>query len=330
MNVLTYSSLEGFNYEEIYSSVSFYKPKEVHFLTELEWDLYCPDNFIASLKNLNVEIKVLLGSFYTQFYDDYLKSKGLEVNDVIFWGTYWFNWAAECLLSEVNFLNYEQKIDFVNPFICLNNRSHLHRCYIVEELSKQNLFDKGIVTFHDFLNENKDFPFIHFDRTPIRLKDNFEQNLDSFNIPKEFHNSFLHIVTEANHLSCFMTEKLVKVLLLKKPFLVLGCPFYYKKLKQLGFELYDEVFNYEFDDELNLEIRTNKLVNNINIVLNQDVNFLYQKLLPKINYNYNRTLEIINDKSLIPKFVQNRINNSEIIQVANDQRNFQLLQRHFL
>lgn len=328
MNIFSYSSIDGFNFDQIYKDAERYKPKEIHFLTELEWDFNCPKNFVKSLKDLGIGVRVVLGSFYSEFYNDYLVEKNLEKSDVIFWGTYWFNWAAECLIHEIDFLNYQNSI-FTIPFICLNNRSHIHRCFILDELAKHNLLDKGVVTFHDFLHENKDFNFRYFNRQQLKLSDNFDKNLDSFNIPIEFHNSFLHVVTEANHNSCFLTEKLIKPLLLKKPFLILGCPFYHKKLSELGFKLYDEIFDYDFDSEINLSIRTEKLVKNINSVINTDLMKLYNKVQEKINYNFNHAISIINDKNLIPFFIVKRIFQNDIQKTPNDTRNLTLIKRTF-
>lgn len=329
MKILSYTAVDGFDFDKIYKDALNHKPKEIHFLSETEWEFACDKNFIDKIRNLGVNIKIVLSSVYTDFYDEHLKHKGIQKEEVVFWGTYWFNWGAECLKSEIDFTNYQTTLNFSYPYICLNNRSHIHRCAILEELAKQKLIKQGIVTFHDFLEENKEYPFHHFQRQKLILNDEFDKKLDSFIIPDEFHHSFLHIVTEAHSECCLITEKLVKVLLLKKPFLVLGCKHYHKILTSYGFKLYDELFDYTFDNENNLLIRTEKLVNNIHKVLNEDLSKLYNTIQYKINFNYQKTLEIINDKTLIPAEVLQRINRPNVVQTKNDVRNKTLLNRFY-
>ena len=57
---------------------------------------------------------------------------------------------------------------------------------------------------------------------------------------------FFQLVSETTTNHFFLTEKTVKPLLLKQPFLVFGNVGFHKKLKDYGFKLYDEVFNYDF------------------------------------------------------------------------------------
>jgi len=46
-----------------------------------------------------------------------------------------------------------------------------------------------------------------------------------------------------------MTEKTWKPIVYKRPFLLLGVPEINQTLKDLNFELYDEIFDYSFDNE---------------------------------------------------------------------------------
>lgn len=113
-----------------------------------------------------------------------------------------------------------------------------------------------------------------------------------------------HIVTEATHKATFITEKTIIPTLLKKPYIVLGSQGYNSKLIELGFKLYDEIFDYSFDIESDIFKRTELFVKNINKTLTIDLAEIYKVILPKIIYNYNHALEIMNDKNLIPDIIK--------------------------
>lgn len=108
-------------------------------------------------------------------------------------------------------------------------------------------------------------------------------------VPEEFLQSAVSLFCETQTvLTSHLTEKTIKNLYYKKPFLGFACKGYYKFLVDNGFELYDELFDYSFDNfeyknRLNafideskkiLEIRLPELVNEIS------------KIKEKIEHNY--------------------------------------------
>jgi hypothetical protein len=196
------------------------------------------------------------------------------------------------------------KDNFKHKFISLNNRSHFHRCVFIDEMAKQDLLDKGVVTWVKHLNENSDFPYKHFDNRQLLLSDNFDKRLDSFLIPEEYNLSLFHVVTEATHKATFITEKTMIPTLLKKPYIVIGSQGYNSKLVELGFKLYDEIFDYSFDLEPDIFKRTELFVKNINKILTIDLVEAYKLIIPKIIYNYNHAFEIMKNKSFIPDVIK--------------------------
>jgi hypothetical protein len=139
------------------------------------------------------------------------------------------------------------------------------------------------------------------------LSDDFVTKLDSFLIPTEYNQSLFHVVTEATHKSNFITEKTMIPTLLKKPYIVLGKEGFNSKLVELGFQLYDEVFDYSFDSESDIFKRTEMFVNNVNKISKMDyldLKSMYHTLLPKIIHNYNRAIEISKDHSYIPDTIK--------------------------
>jgi flagellar assembly factor FliW len=78
-------------------------------------------------------------------------------------------------------------------------------------------------------------------------------------------------------------------------------------LSELGFQLYDEVIDYSFDSELDINLRAEKFIKNVINITKLDKQSTYNLLKPKLLYNYNRAIEIIKSKDLIPQLVKERL-----------------------
>lgn len=280
------------------------RPNKVVILGYLEWQIPQIDkNFVDTVKELGATLYVVHGCYLSDYHIETYEEAGLPIENVIFWGTAFFNFGNMHLSHKFNFRNLPPYKDFKHKFVSLNNRSHLHRCILIEELAKQNLLDKGIVTWIKHLNENSDFDFKYFNNEKRLLNDGFADRPDSYSIPIEYTDSLFDIVTEATMDKQFLTEKTVKPLLFKKPFVLFGAMNIHKHLVNLGFKLYDEVIDYSFDDIADPYLRAEMLTNNIHKILEMDSNELYELLLPKIVYNFHNAIRLMMDHSLIPDIV---------------------------
>jgi len=98
-------------------------------------------------------------------------------------------------------------------------------------------------------------------------------------------------------------------MLCKLPFLTLGSVNYHKKLQGMGFELYDEIFDYSFDSEKHLSKRIESLVKNVHFVVNKShlLNDLYNYIKPKIQRNYEHIMDkYVSKFEHVPQMVKNR------------------------
>ena len=94
------------------------------------------------------------------------------------------------------------------------------------------------------------------------------------------------------------TEKTSKALLFCKPFLVIGCTGWYKIFEELGFKLYDELFDYSFDEIESFKDRHQAIMTQIKDILNMDRDMLNKKILDiqdKIYYNKRQLLDSYRD-----------------------------------
>lgn len=278
--------------------------------TDTEWFWAINDSFYDDLFNKGVrKITYIFSSFNHDFYK-YYESDKIEIT-LIHWYSFWFNWGEILLRNTIDYdsVKYDQ---FDYPFINLNNKSHDHRCALIDNISEQGLLDIGVVSWNRFPYINTHYKFKHYDNSYRSVGDNFYQLQDSFFFCKQQHKSFMQVIGEATDSVPFITEKTIVPILLKKPFVVLSLPNYYQYLKHLGFELYDEIIDYKFDSHVVLDDRAKQLVLNLHNIKNENLKLLYNKLYPKILHNYNRALEIIHDITYIPQIIQCRIKELEV------------------
>ena len=310
-NILYYPSWKSQDINSILKDIEKQRPERIVLFGENEWEMpHVNKDFVARISETNTQLNLVHGCFQSYYHTERYKEINLPIENVTFWGTHFFNHVYMHLSGriETHPLLYKRN-EVKHKFISLNNRSHYHRCVFIDEMAKENLLDEGVVTWIAHLNENSDYPYKYFDGNKRLLNDGFSTHLNSHSLPQEYHESNFEIVTESTSTIDFFTEKTVRNLLLKKPFMILGATGIHGKLCNLGFKLYDEVIDYSFDTVPDLEERTRLFVNNIHNILKYDPNELYELLLPKIIHNYNRAMMIATDMSLIPEYFKNIPNN---------------------
>jgi len=116
------------------------------------------------------------------------------------------------------------------------------------------------------------------------------------NLPPAVIESCVYIALESRVNCASITEKTWWAMIYKVPFLVLGCKnLHTKVLQEMGFELYDEVFDYSFDKAETITNRTNLLVKEIRRLSSKDLTKIQGILKPKLEFNYNHFMKIAND-----------------------------------
>jgi hypothetical protein len=292
----------NFSYEAIIEDIKNNPTDEIVIFGENEWDVWVNDDFVKLVNEHDARV------IYTTMAakSNHIKNLGINNLEIQHWPTFYFRYSTEALRRHI----VDKKFELKYPFICLNNRAHLHRFYVIDYLSAYDLLDKGIISWIDPLNEvsaiqqNFGITFKHFDGRQLLLSDNMKVRQDSYIIPDEYRMSLFDFVTECCYETIAISEKIIKPLVLKKPFVVMGGVGINNYLKQLGFELYDEIIDYSFDLIEDLEERSRLYVKNMEKVSKiTNLDEVYLQLLPKINHNYNRCIELSTDMN-IPEIVR--------------------------
>lgn len=177
--------------------------------------------------------------------------------------------------------------DFKNDFLCYQRKACNKRVSLFDKLKDKN----GIVTIgtQEFPDINSDIPdhsgmnevggdlFINNDNYSLG-------NIDVWN------QSFLNIVSETRQdftsEYLFVSEKIFKPMIGLRPFICFGHPKTTEFLNSLGFETFDEEFNYHptSDWENNIE-QISQIADNIDTTI-------FNKLIPKLIHNKNLLAEI--------------------------------------
>jgi hypothetical protein len=132
--------------------------------------------------------------------------------------------------------------------------------------------------------------------------DGFEDDTNAFHdfLPvQEWLESEIDLVCETHQIRQWhFSEKTCKPLGFCKPFLVIGCAGWYKIFEKLGFKLYDELFDYSFDEIESFKDRHQAIMAQIIDILNMDRDMFNKKILDiqdKIHYNKRHLLECRDD-----------------------------------
>lgn len=179
-------------------------------------------------------------------------------------------------------------------FVSMNYRGRDHRCLLMDLLAKENLIEKGAITWHHTNTDyHSEYDWKYFSPKMMQLTDNFVKHQGMpptwERLPTEYFQSFCQLVSESTPDSTFMSEKTYTPLFFKIPFIVQSAPGFYSDMDEMGFLRYDELFDYSFDNEVDDYKRTEMIIANVKNIANKSMDELEQLLVtlkPKIEHNF--------------------------------------------
>ena len=234
-----------------------------------KWRFDCED-FVADLDNRIKKLKSLgFAIIYAtpwESKDNFINSRELYFplphNDDYIWygGVSWF-WVY-MLIKHKN-KNYKTKhADKHFDFLYLNKQARSHRLKLYDQLKNEDVLSNSLTSFVSHptkpydLDKRYELPWL--DNTKHYPHNGMDQ--DIYELPYEHTKVSIISETNDNNFEVFITEKLWKPILMCHPFVVHGNLHYLKKIKELGFKTFDNVFDESYDNEENPNARINKLV----------------------------------------------------------------------
>jgi hypothetical protein len=247
-------------------------------------------------------LEIWLGNFEDN--DNRIKniSNDIERISVVNWPTHLLNLVCNSFSNNL-VSSYEKNIDYL--FLSLNRRPSYHKCYLIDKIYQRQLNNYGKISWLNYVNVNKKmFKFKHFNGKTLILNNDASQDNYPWHAGVRttlYKNCLFDVVTESEPEVKDISEKTWFSILYEKPNIVLGHTGFHKRLQSFGFELYDEVFNYDFDTNPDMKTRANKILDNIEKYKNEDYIEIYNMLLPKIKRNKQVIKNVVRDTSFIPK-----------------------------
>jgi hypothetical protein len=212
---------------------------------------------------------------------------------LILWPTFWM---TKTYLD----LYHSQVLDdsvIDKLYMSLNVKPRPHRSMLMDELCHHDLLKHGHISWH---TNDPDYVWKYWKPTKLIID---TESVNQWTVPSTYKSTLFNLITESSTDVAFVTEKTCTAMFFKKPFLVLGSRGFHRALKDMGFELYDELFDYSFDTDTSLTNRIHGIINNINNLKDQDYELLRHKVKDKVDYNYNKVVELATSRKHVPEFM---------------------------
>lgn len=176
-------------------------------------------------------------------------------------------WAMVCDLYFQNYEEYDLEVSTsARKYICLNRKPHPHRIAIVDALISAGLQEQGYIslglpgdraitideTFEDSQGILDEYGNLGVDETFVSRK--IRNDIFSVGSPHIWNNSLLCLVTETEFANAypenfFTSEKTFKPIIGMRPFFIYGQAPLRHYLKESGFDVFDDIFDYSQIDE---------------------------------------------------------------------------------
>jgi hypothetical protein len=178
-----------------------------------------------------------------------------------------------------------------NMFLNYNRKPKFQRVDLVERLKENNLFQRGLVTLGTWdghaeigLDENEDIAHGNdFNDCGI------PNDITTLGDPEIWRRSFINLVSETSHSELFLTEKTVKPIVGKRPFIISGARDSLRLLQQWGFKTFSDYWP-EHYDAYSYPGRHSKIIdvlNDINKRSDLELMEMYYDMQEILNYNHN-------------------------------------------
>ena len=279
-----------------YDKIVYFHPTECTRLIE---DPIFFNNLENRCKENNTELEVVIQNHEKE-----------NPKSVINWREYWQ------FFGYYNYIKYHTKPDIGNfdkLFVCLNRRVRYDRSKLMDELARVNLLKDSYYSWNKVERSDNHIPFKpynfkYFDNEFKQLDNLYDNSLgipdlqEGYSILGDWYTKgFINVIsdTTTNDIM-YISEKSHFATLHRKPYILLGCAGSHARLKELGYQLYDEIFDYSFDSCSNVEDRINGIVENLLRLQGQDYNKLYLKIIDKIEYNRNKIFANVKNRNLVP------------------------------
>ena len=208
---------------------------------------------------------------------------------------FWFYMFNKHYDKKYNFDHTKKEFDF----LYLNKTSRPHRELLFKKLSNSEVLSKSLYSFTSkgiALDKSYELPWAPCPYPKLGL------DQDIYELP--YNCTAVNIVVETQtDNEQFVTEKIWKPIIAEQLFVVLAKPFYLKELRDLGFKTFDGIIDESYDNEIDIDKRTDKIVDLCKWLQQQNWQNLYLQTESIRKHN----AQTFFNKSLIQKSINNTL-----------------------
>lgn len=316
----------GVNFAKFVNRVIKHKATKIIIWHQYEWEWHCyqriKGNSLARLqeycKQNSCKVELITGGAYKNYPNEKVDIDFSSIVNLSYWDTFWLGRTYQCLHrhhriennNPVKVIDPFQDVNYRYHFISMNGRAHWHRAEFLDYLAKYDLINGNAISAIE--NRFSEYNYRYLKNfTPMYLSDNYKETYEQHMLPIEYNFAFAQICCESSIDTIFCSEKTATPLIMGKPFIVVGQMHFHEWLKNLGFQLYDELFDYSFDNEPDYRKRYDMIMLNFKKIQNiplSELNSLRKKLAEKIKFNKFKVREIIRDPLKVPQLANEILN----------------------
>lgn len=233
--------------------------------------------------------------------------------------------------------DFDIKLNFdkiYKKYLCLNRASRFHRHFLVALLNLRNLLDKGLVSYlntKSVTNLDNNCSKVNDGRIKILTTVPFSRINESINISPHYYNivdnwyqknkeflnfdndlknfltytsnfyqeAFVHLVTNTayEYPTMFISEKVFKPILNKRPFIYVGQPGLLSFLKESGFKTFSDFWDESYDETTDPTERMIKIVDIVDNICNLtdlEIVDLANSMSATLEFNFNHYITTFN------------------------------------
>lgn len=170
-------------------------------------------------------------------------------------------------------------------FDCLLGSEKENRSFVAEQYQNSSFKNQFFFTYYK-LNRNQEFYPQWSDHLPFGESFILSDQLLPVDI---YNNSFYSIVAETTFSNVYnqYTEKVIKPVIAKRPFVAFCGRHYLKNLKKLGFKTFDKVIDESYDEVNDNELRWKLAWKQVELLCEKNPLRVYNNLRYILDHNYN-------------------------------------------
>lgn len=228
---------------------------------------------------------------------DFGHSIGKQVITILNKDFYYF-WAYKTVYHSGEPIGHNYNVR--KCFTSLNGKKRYYRSHFVDTMAKYKLQYNNYISMNLWNWNNDDYPFQYIENKPMIL-DGIGKS-DYWNLPiSQLKDSMFSVVSESGITKeDFITEKTWLPIFNKRPFVIFGPIGIHAKLKSIGFELFEEYFDYSFDREHDYKTKAEDIIKQVAACEKMSYNKALKKIKHKLEHNYNLLINKVRSGEWLP------------------------------